>query len=117
MKVVKAKSQNSQGRRARHTRTRKLDVRGSQTPFARHDKHGSGDLDKLDIRRNREVVSIVLDARQNENGNAGFCNIRIANLSIFKELIALFCQFFSLCPHILPYKVGGQRHGAHVLTY
>jgi len=27
-----------------------LDVRGSQTPFARHDKHGSGDLDKLDIR-------------------------------------------------------------------
>lgn len=57
---MKAKSQNFQGRRAR---TRKLDVRGSQPPFARHDKHGSGDLDKLDIRRNREVVSIVLDAR------------------------------------------------------
>ena len=64
MKVVKAKSQKSQGRRARHARTRKLDVRGSQTPFARHDKHGSGDLDKLDIRRNREVAPIVLDARQ-----------------------------------------------------
>ena len=45
----------------------------------------------------------MLDARQNENGNAGFCNAHIANPSIFKEKIALFCRFFSLCPHILPY--------------
>ena len=36
--------------RASHACTRKLDVRGSQTLFARHDKHGSGDLDKLGIR-------------------------------------------------------------------
>ena len=92
VKVVKAKNQKSQGRRARDTRVRgRLDVRGSRPPFARHNKHGSGYLDKWDIRRNREVVPIVLDSRQNDNENIHFCNTDIAISITSKEKTALFC--------------------------
>ena len=90
--------------RAWHAHARgRVDVRGSQTLFARHNKHGLGYLDKLDSRPNREVVPIVLDSRQNDNGDTHFCNIDISTSTTSKEKTALFCWFFTLCPHIDPY--------------
>ena len=38
-----------------------------------------------------------------------FCNIDFSNKKIFKEKMSLFCRFFSLSPHILPYTYRGQR--------
>ena len=37
-----------------------------------------------------------------------FCNIDFSNKKIFKEKMSLFCRFFSLSPHILPYTYRGQ---------
>ena len=99
VKVVKAKSANSQGMRAH---ARKRDVYFLRRFIHERNKH-AGAL----------FISLQCALRAEKHL---YCNIRIAEQRSSKEKSALFFDFFSLSGFCFPYPIGGWlQHSATLL--
>ena len=94
VKVVKAKSAKSQGRRARHTRVRKSPYEGGKTEQKR--PAISSDKVRKEIRKSWIKIYDI-------------CKVHKAISTTHKEKTALFRRFLSLCLIWHPYSIEGDE--------